>query len=269
MAAALVALQAHYHEKVWGTPDLSPLFPPHAKNIGEIWLLPPPGEPELPLLFKFLFTSGRLSVQVHPDDDFAGKHENSRGKTEMWHVLRADAGAELGIGFREELSPERLESSALSGEIEQLLDWRPAQAGDTVFIPAGTVHAIGAGLAICEIQQNSDVTYRLYDYGRPRELHLEKGALVSRTAPHDGRCAPCLQADGICQRLVTCDYFTTDLIDTSDCFTFEGGNEAVLLIAGEAFLGGQRVGAGQGWLIREPQKLTPMPQVRLLRVTWP
>ena len=119
---------------------------------------------------------------MHPDDEFAARTKNSRGKTEMWHILRADPGAQIALGFRRPITPERLRGASISGEIEQLLHWVDVQPGQTFFTPAGTVHAIGAGIALCEIQQHSDVTYRLYDYGRPRELHLDKAADVSNLA---------------------------------------------------------------------------------------
>ena len=171
-----VRLPTRFLEKVWGTPDLLPWYPPAQKKIGEVWF-----EADLPLLVKFVFTSERLSVQVHPNDQFAAAHENSRGKTEMWYVMRAEPGARLAIGFRESISCERLRDAAISGEIEQLLNWMEVEAGDAFFVPAGTVHAIGSGLALCEIQQHSDVTYRLYDYGRPRELHLDQAIQVAST----------------------------------------------------------------------------------------
>ena len=136
---------------------------------------------QFPLLVKFIFTSERLSIQVHPNDEFAALHENSRGKTEMWHILHADDGATIALGFTRPLSAEELRSAITDGSVEDLLNWVPVQAGDTLFAPAGTIHAIGHGIVLCEIQQNSDVTYRLYDYGRPRELHLERGLKVSRT----------------------------------------------------------------------------------------
>ena len=98
------------------------------------------------LLVKLLFTSSRLSVQVHPHDEYAAKHHQSWGKTEAWYVLESEPPGEVAIGFREAITPERLLDSAISGEIEQLLDWRKVGAGDIVFVPAGTVHAIGAGL---------------------------------------------------------------------------------------------------------------------------
>src|SRR6202050_2320743 len=101
----------------------------------------------------------------------------------MWYVMRADPGARIAIGFRESISRDRLRESALSGEVEGLLNWLEVQAGDAFFIPAGTVHAIGGGIALCEIQQHSDITYRLYDYGRARELHLDRAIAVSHLEP--------------------------------------------------------------------------------------
>ncbi len=157
----------------------------------------------LPLLIKFLFTTEKLSVQVHPEDAFARKHHDSRGKTEMWHILAAEPGAKIAAGFRETITAERLTQAALSGEIEELLQWFDAAPGDTFFIPAGTVHAIGAGLTLCEIQQSSDVTYRLYDYGRPRELHLDQAVAVSRLGAHNAR----QESSG--DVLVACEYFVT------------------------------------------------------------
>jgi mannose-6-phosphate isomerase len=176
--------------KVWGSTRLEPWFPDASEKIGEVWF---EGTPQPPLLVKFLFTTEPLSVQVHPE-----------GKTEMWHILSAEPGAKIGAGFREKISEERFRTSALSGEIEHLLEWHEARPGDTFFIPAGTVHAIGAGLTLCEIQQWSDVTYRLFDYGRPRELHLEEGARVSRLGPHAARQGA---REGT---LVTCRHFTTE-----------------------------------------------------------
>ncbi len=136
-----------------------------------------------PLLVKLLFTTERLSVQVHPDDEYAEEHHGSLGKTEAWYVLDATPPGEVAVGFRQTLTPDQFNAAVHSGEIENLLDWRKVQAGDIIYVPAGTVHAIGAGVTICEIQENSDITYRLYDYGRPRELHLEHGTKVSRVRP--------------------------------------------------------------------------------------
>jgi len=166
-------------EKVWGRTKLTPWFPNSATKIGEAWYL---ADRELPLLVKLIFTTERLSVQVHPDDG----EDGPRGKTEMWHILEAEPGATIALGFREPITRERLRESALTGEIEQLVRWVPVKPGETYFTPAHTVHAIGAGIVLCEIQQNSDVTYRLWDYGRPRELHLEQAVRVSDLGVHPG-----------------------------------------------------------------------------------
>jgi mannose-6-phosphate isomerase len=177
-------LAPSFHERVWGSTKLEPWFPNPQVKIGEVWFDSAP--PDLPLV-KFLFTTEKLSVQVHPADEYAQSHHSSPGKTEMWHVLAAEPGAQIAAGFREQITKERAREAARSGEIEELLQWHHAKPGDTFFIPAGTVHAIGAGLTICEIQQRSDITYRLFDYGRPRELHLEHGFEVARLGPVDVR----------------------------------------------------------------------------------
>lgn len=186
-----------FRERIWGRTKLSPWFPDAEKKIGEAWF-----EDGSALLVKFIFTSENLSVQVHPNDTYAREHHGSRGKTEMWHILAAEPGAKIAAGFRRELSEKELREAARSGAIEQLLAWHQARADDTFFIPAGTVHAIGAGLTLCEIQQNSDVTYRLYDYGRGRELHLEQAAAVSLRGPCEAR-----SGDG--ETLAECEYFVT------------------------------------------------------------
>jgi mannose-6-phosphate isomerase len=177
--AAATRLAPSLREKVWGRTKLAPWFPDSGTKIGEAWFL---ADRELPLLVKLIFTTERLSVQVHPDDG----EDGPRGKTEMWHILEAEPGASIALGFREPIARERLAESARSGEIEQLLNWMPVKAGETYFTPAHTVHAIGAGIVLCEIQQHSDVTYRLWDYGRPRELHLEQAAPICDLGVHPG-----------------------------------------------------------------------------------
>ena len=168
-------------EKVWGRETLpAPFEAPQGVRIGEIWFEPPPEMADL--LVKYLFTSEKLSVQVHPSDDNA--LEGEAGKEECWLVLDAQEGASLAIGFDEEVSPQRIEAAARDGSIEDLLTWHPVRAGDIYYLPAGTVHAIGPGLALVEVQQNSDTTFRLYDYGRPRELHLERAIDVAHGTPY-------------------------------------------------------------------------------------
>ena len=253
-------LEPVFHEKIWGTTDLSPLFPRADKKIGEVWFPPPPA---LPILVKFLFTSERLSVQVHPKDDYARLHEKSAGKTEMWRILRADPGAEIALGFRQTITRERLRTAAISGEIETLLDWIPVHAGETYFTPAGTVHAIGAGLAICQIQQLSDITYRLYDYGRPRELHLDKAAEVSDLGPHSGR----VSGDP-----VHCPYFVTESLHIASQMQYSFARPHLLiLLEGEGAFGNLPCRAGEVWLAGadsafEIQTVSPL---RLLRTSIP
>lgn len=170
-------LETKVVEKVWGRTDLPPPFKaPGTEPVGEIWFDPP--EALSQVLVKYLFTSEKLSIQVHPSD--ADAPAGHRGKEECWLVLEAEPGATLGIGFRQPMGREAMLAAARDGSIEQALEWHPVRAGDFFYLPAGTVHAIGPGLTLVEVQQNSDVTYRLYDYGRPRELHLEEGLKVAR-----------------------------------------------------------------------------------------
>jgi len=163
-------LERRYVEKPWGRPSLPEMFElPAGKTIGEVWFA---GDGDLPLLAKYIFTSEPLSIQVHPET-----------KTECWYVLDADRDATIGLGLRYEVSGDQLRAAALDGSIEQLVDRRLVLAGDFFFVPAGTIHAIGGGISLIEIQQNLDLTYRLYDYGRPRELHLDEGLAVAEPGP--------------------------------------------------------------------------------------
>ncbi len=269
-----------FQEKVWGRENLTPFYPNHAlmKRIGEVWFTfkdnrtksglalgdliaahpeilgntRDPAHPnQCPLLAKLLFTTERLSVQVHPRDDYAYQHHQSLGKTEAWYVVAADPGADVAVGFKEPITARRLHDSALSGEIESLLDWRAVKAGDTIFVPAGTVHAIGAGVIICEIQQNSDITYRLYDYGRPRELHLEHGVNVSDLGPHHYQVEPLKLGSGR-EELVSCDYFRIEKLTLARSFTLRGGAPYYMLLTclkGSGQIAGEHYDAGTSWLI--------------------
>jgi len=151
------------------------------RRIGEIWFEAPVTEAALPLLVKYIFTSEKLSIQVHPNDEQAVRRGLAQGKSECWYILDADPTATLGLGLKDPVGLSDLRNAALDGSIEQLIDWRPVKAGEFFYVPAGTIHAIGSGISLLEFQQNADVTYRLYDYGRPRELHLDDGLTVSRT----------------------------------------------------------------------------------------
>jgi mannose-6-phosphate isomerase len=211
--------------KVWGSTHLGPWYPDAGEKIGEVWF---EGVANLPLLIKFLYTTEPLSVQVHPE-----------GKTEMWHILAAEPGAKIAAGFRQPITEQRLRESALTGEIEELLEWHEARPGDTFFIPAGTVHAIGAGLALCEIQQWSDVTYRLFDYGRPRELHLDAGVRVSRLGPHPARQSA---REGV---LVSCPFFTTQKLRVAGTVPCKA--KMIALLDGNLEIDGQSAKAGEVW----------------------
>jgi mannose-6-phosphate isomerase len=178
-------------EKPWGRRDLWPAFesvPPGGNPVGEIWF-EVPGEqdgsksgPEL--LIKYLFTSDRLSVQVHPDDATAQKQGYPRGKDEAWVVLAADPHASIAIGTLKPMTRDELRAASLDGSIETLLDWKAVKKDDSYYTPAGTIHAIGPGLTVVEVQQNVDLTYRLYDYGSDRELHLDAGVAASNPVPY-------------------------------------------------------------------------------------
>lgn len=183
-------LPRRHVERVWGRRDLGGRFapPPGTSGpIGEIWF---EDSSNAALLVKYLFTSERLSIQVHPDDAAARAHGHERGKDEAWYVIAAEPGATIGLGLTREVSRSELRAAALDGSIEALLDWRPVAAGDFFYSPAGTVHAIGPGLSLIEIQQNLDLTYRLYDYGRPRELHVEEAVAVAGPRPWRRPFAP-------------------------------------------------------------------------------
>jgi mannose-6-phosphate isomerase len=177
-------LAKHLVEKPWGRTDIPAAFGDMGgKRIGEIWYEGDAGEP-LPILVKWLFTSEKLSIQVHPNDCQAQERGMPSGKEECWYIVDAEPGAVIGMGTKHPLSDDELREASLSGEIEQLMDWKPIKAGDYFYIPAGTVHAIGAGITLVEVQQYADITYRLYDYGRPRELHLDDGVDVSLAQPY-------------------------------------------------------------------------------------
>ena len=171
-------------DKPWGRRGIDPRFEVDAdRQVGEIWFEPPPGR-ELDVMAKYLFTTERLSVQVHPDDETAQARGYPRGKDECWIVLDVAEDAELGIGTVREVEAEQLMDAARDGSIVGLMDWKRPSKGDFIYNPAGTVHALGPGLTVLEIQQAVDLTYRLFDYGRPRELHLEDAADVVLPRPH-------------------------------------------------------------------------------------
>lgn len=194
-----VRLEPRAVEKPWGATDLGPVFAPLAARtpgarIGEIWFEPPADYAGTPpaLLFKYLFTTERLSVQVHPNDEQAQAVGLPWGKEEAWLITHAAPDATIGLGLTHPTTREVLGEAIHDGSIEHLIDWKPVAAGDHFHVTPGTIHAIGGGLTLIEVQQMSDTTYRLYDYGRPRELHIQAGLACSHCAPYrvDNRREP-------------------------------------------------------------------------------
>lgn len=254
-------LKPFFSERPWGRPDLRPWYAETGTSelVGEAWLTGPQsvietgalagktlsaavaeeaaellgdgGGDEFPLLVKILFPAEKLSVQVHPDDAEAQAMGQARGKTECWYALEAEPGATVALGIKPGVTQEEIRASVQSGTMEDLLQWVPVTEGDMIFVDAGTVHAIGPGLVLLETQQTSDVTFRMYDYGRPRELHLERGLGVMKMQTEAGKVAR-RAMDGFV-RLIEQRYFTVDRFDL-------GGSEVRVVMSGPGCLVGLR-----------------------------
>ena len=231
-------LQPFFSERVWGRRSLAPWFAETGTTelVGEAWLTGPQcvaesgedagkslamiaqergpallgesGEGEFPLLVKLLFPNEKLSVQVHPDDAKAQAMGQPRGKTECWYVLEAEPGAEVMLGLREGIDAAAMERGIADGTLETMLEHVPVVAGDMIFVDAGTVHAIGPGVVLLETQQTSDTTFRLFDYGRPRELHVQSGIDATKFSTRAGKVKP-QEMDGFI-RLIGEQYFAVD-----------------------------------------------------------
>lgn len=253
---AVTRLETKRVEKPWGRHDLWPGFddvPEGGDPVGEIWFETPAGvgggDPEL--LVKYLFTSEKLSIQVHPDDEQARARGHERGKSECWQILSAEPHATIAIGTLAPMTAEELRAAALDGSIEDKVDWKAVHAGEFWYSPAGTVHAIGPGLVLIEIQQNVDLTYRLYDYGRPRELHLDDGVAVSHAVPYVAPFQPRDLAPG------------RRLLEASGKFVVERWTSAVsgtlrasagrpvwlVPVTGASTAGDEAIGAGGVWFV--------------------
>jgi mannose-6-phosphate isomerase len=242
-------LVRHEVEKPWGRTDLPG---GDGRRIGEIRFEAPDGR-KLPLLVKHIFTSEKLSVQVHPDDAQAQARGLPNGKSECWYILDAEPGAALGLGFREPIGKEKMRQAAIDGSIEGLMDWKTVRAGDFFYVPAGTVHAIGGGLSLIEVQQPSEITYRLYDYGRPRELHLEDGIDVADGGLYPEAAAAHVDGDGEERVLVKGPHFT--LIHSG-----RGGTDALadrqrwaIPLSGTVRCGDEQAGPGDCLLVEPGQ----------------
>src|SRR5258707_10251529 len=207
-------LRPVFQERVWGARSLAPYYTCEITGdpIGEVWvtgesctvangplagralgelsrafgadLLGGSGTQRFPLLIKFLFPREKLSVQVHPDDEGAAQIGQACGKTECWYILRAEPGAQVGLGLKDGVTKAQVERAIAEVRLEPLLNWIDVHEGDMVYVDAGTVHAIGPGAVIVETQQNSDTTYRLYDYGRPLQIHIENGLRGTKERTH-------------------------------------------------------------------------------------
>jgi mannose-6-phosphate isomerase len=247
-------LEPVFSPRPWGSFSLAPFFPQKSKlidPIGEAWMsgnecrfaggpfeglllreawpkMPPEWagtrtdrSTPFPILVKFIFTEQKLSVQVHPGDDYAAQHEKNsggRGKTEMWYALRAQPGAEVLVGLRPGATKDNFRRSIAEGTAEDWLERVPLLPGEAIFVPAGTVHTIGPGLVLCEIQEQSDITYRVYDYnrrdahGNSRELHIEKALDVIQFGEQTGgKIDPLrIDRDGLVESyFAACPYFAT------------------------------------------------------------
>ncbi|HEX3472001.1 MAG TPA: type I phosphomannose isomerase catalytic subunit [Silvibacterium sp.] len=214
-------LAPYFRTRIWGFHDLAPWFDykTDGEPIGEVWLTGEMckaatgaftgqslkaitdehgpellgtalGDGEFPLLVKMLFPKEKLSVQVHPDDAMAWKYGAPRGKTECWYALDAQAGATVALGIRDGVTCEEIRAAIKAATLEDLLEMVPVRKNDMLFVDAGTVHAMGPGVVILETQQTSDLTYRMYDYGRPRELHLDKSLEAMRLKTRAGKVPP-------------------------------------------------------------------------------
>jgi len=194
--------------------------------------------PFFPILIKLIDSQSNLSVQVHPDDEYALAKEGEYGKTEMWYVVDCAPGSAVYCGFKKPISKQELADALNNGNIVDYLNFVQAKKGDCLFIPAGTVHAICGGMTICEIQQNSSITYRLYDYGRTdkngnaRELHIDKALDVTDVSSSVQANADCKRIDDNTVLLAKCKYFTAYELTCSDEYAFavDGGSFASLTV---------------------------------------
>ena len=217
----------------------------HKDPIGEIWFDAPP--PLSEILAKYLFTGEKLSVQVHPTPT---NSPTGTSKDECWLVTEARPDAILAVGFRKTYELEEIEAAALSGSISHMLEWRAARKDDFYYVPSGTVHAIGPGLTLVEVQQNSDITHRLYDYGRPRALHLGEALRSLIPGPYDEglrrRVSP-----GRTERLVEGPYFALDHVSGQPDDVTRGrmdGPVQILPLSGHCTIGDDRLGSVEsGW----------------------
>jgi mannose-6-phosphate isomerase len=320
----LTRIDPIFSPRPWGARSLAPLFPGKTdlpEPIGEAWLTaldsrvangPFAGKPlgeswramplewrgtrpgrykDFPLLVKFLFPQDKLSIQVHPDDAFAGEHEQAaggRGKTEMWHIVSAEPGAELLIGLKPAVTREIFLEGVARNTVEDLFLRYPVHAGESYFVEAGTQHAIFPGMVLCEVQEYSDLTYRVYDYGRvdssgkQRALHLEKALEVTRfDGTRSGRILPMAlhSPDANKHLLAACEFFATERWDCDRTTLVESDTsefQLIIILSGQGQLHDSETShpyqPGQAWFLPASLPLAllhPDEPTSLLRITVP
>jgi mannose-6-phosphate isomerase len=254
-------MQPAFDPRPWGTKDLSPIYPNHrfSENIGESWLTgddckvangplsgqslaelakqygrnligdAPQDSSRFPLLLKFLFPHEKLSVQVHPDDEAAHAVGEPCGKTECWYVAYAKPGSQIALGLKKGVTRTQLQSAIKQQTAEELLNWVNVYPGEMIYVAGGTVHTLGPGSIIVETQQQSDTTYRLYDYGRPRELHLERGLAAVKEKVASGKTirtqSPELNGNWH-ERLISAPYFVVEKFSAKEKHEFQTAADA-------------------------------------------
>ncbi len=222
---------------------------------------------DLPVLIKYIDAMENLSVQVHPDDAFARRVENDNGKTEMWYIVDADPGAGIYCGFRQDTTAEAFLDKVRDGTVEELLNFIPVKKGDCFLIEAGTVHAIGAGCVICEVQQSSNVTYRVYDYnrrgadGKLRELHIDKAVQVidfGRFQDRTNTQAPQRTPEYDLQTMTQCRYFRCRKLTLHGAYREQAGDSflAVNVLSGSGQLQDRPFGPGDSFFLAAGETLT-------------
>lgn len=246
-ARTTILLATHVVKKPWGV--LSPKFAAsHCcdERIGELHFQSPPQMSEL--LVKFIFSNESLSVQVHPTDEQAKRlGHGAFGKDECWLVTDAAEDARVAIGLNQKLSIDELRAASLDGRIEDYLQWHPAKRGSFFYIPAGTIHAIGGGIELIEVQKNSDLTYRLYDYGRARDLHLEEALSVADPAAYDGALSQYIPME-LPASLVDGPQFRCDRLvggPSEDVLSRYAGDVLILPISGTIIVAGEQAKMGE------------------------
>lgn len=264
LSTGLLALSPSFVTKPWGADDLSPWFDRTGlRGVGEVWLSSPgnltstgcalaeiPGGTDVPLV-KFLFTNERLSVQVHPTDRYAHAHLGHGGKTEAWYIMRSEARSRLALGFTGFMEDRDVRRAVTNGSLESLLAWHVPRPGDIYLVPSGTVHAVGAGLVILEVQQPSDVTFRLYDYGRARELHIEQALAVADRSPYPERYLTRYDSRAASQRIVDAHGLSVwrRTITTARDITRNVDAPAIIVaVSGSGTLNGARFSPGSAYM---------------------